>query len=393
MRFLEKNKPVQILSLVLLVTLCLALPAYFIYQNAKGLIIDELTKNAKNIATTAAIFIEQDIGAYKGLPSDDGTASEAIDTGYYRALMDRFEQIKKESGAASVFTEKRMEDRERAVVFGGHPSPPPGQPAGSSKSMSREELRAFDEGVMTHSDLMWDKSRGEFIAGYAPIIDRRTGEPVGIVGVEFSLKYAGNLTGGIRNIIYLIFLVIMLLTTFVVNSLINSRRKYYKEDYLTGLFNKRYFEKDLTRALRTVRKTGGKLSLIMLDVDRFKAVNDTIGHTAGDSVLKTVAQNMRKHIRTSDFCFRFGGDEFAITLVNTDKFQAFEIAERIRAETEALNLNSGEGAVMTLSIGVAEYVDGQGAEALIECADKALHISKNTGKNRITVYDGAQAAC
>jgi diguanylate cyclase (GGDEF)-like protein len=384
-----ENKAVKIICIALTVTACLALPAYLIYEGAKGMIINELNKNAINIAATTAGFIEQDIQDYMALPSDTGTNTENFDVTYYEKLMTRFDQIKNETGATNIFTEKRMKDQDKAMIFDGSEQKPQGPPVGMSKSMSEEELKAFNEGIKTNSGLMWDQNLGEFITGYAPILDDRTGSPIGIVGVEFTLDYAENITHGFRNIIYLSFVVIMLLATFVVNSLINSRRKYYREDYMTGLVNKRYFEEYLKWTVKHVAKTGKKLSLIMLDVDYFKNINDTLGHVMGDTIIISVAKSIQAHIRSEDLCCRCGGDEFTVALVNADGIQAFEIAERIRHEIENIKLTSlkGESVSITLSIGIAERCGSQSAAKLYESADKAMYASKNTGKNKTTIFD------
>jgi hypothetical protein len=245
MRLIDRSHALKTVLIVLVVSAILALPAYLLYQSAKGLIIDELNKNAINIATTAACFIEEDVDAYKSLPADGSTAPSSFDDDYYRVLLDRFEKIRIESGAARVFTEKRTVGRGQAYLLGGSA----GQTSGS-KALTREDRRVFEEGVTTASGLMRNTSGGEFITGYAPVLDGRSGKTVGIVGVEFTLTYAQKIMTGFVNIIWICFVVIMLLVSFVIQSLIRGRVKYYKEDYMTGLFNKRFFEKSLGKALR-----------------------------------------------------------------------------------------------------------------------------------------------
>jgi diguanylate cyclase (GGDEF)-like protein len=394
MRFFEKNKSLKAVGLALVVSACLTLPAIFIYQSAKGLIVGELNKSAINIAATAASFLEQDIEAYKSLPTGGDAEAGSYDKDYYAMLLRHFEKIERVSGAANVFTEKRMPDKSSVFMIDGSVSRHKGPALGTPRDMLPEERRAFSEGTVTQSGLMWDETRGEFITGYAPVIDSETGEAVGIVGVEFPLRYAQSLTNGIGNIIIISFLVIAALMTFVVYSLSVSRRRYFREDYMTGLFNKRFFERDLAKVMRYSRKNGRKMTLIMLDVDCFKTINDTMGHTMGDAVLKAVARRMQIHLRSSDLCCRFGGDEFVITLINTDPAQAFVIAERIRREIMSIELytETGEAIDISCSIGIAEFDGCQSSEELIECADKAMYVSKNSGKNRTTIYSGVQAA-
>jgi diguanylate cyclase (GGDEF)-like protein len=388
MKLLERSQPLKIIFIALIVTACLSLPAYFIYQSAKRLIINDLNNNAINIASTVAFFLEQDIEAYKSLPPDDATGAVNSGDAYYNALTELFDRIKNVSGAARIYTENRMAKNGQDYLLRWPIAAPPGSLSESDRPLTPEERRVLDEGINLPSGLIRDETKGEYIIGYAPVIDGKTGEPVGIVGVEYPLTYAQRLIIGFGNIIWMSFFVIMLLISFVIHNLINSRRKYYKEDYMTGVYSKRYFDRELASALCYVKKKGRKLSLIMVDVDFFKSINDTFGHTIGDAVLKSVAAHMKTYIRYSDMCCRYGGDEFVITLINTDKEQAFEIAERIRNEVTCCRLKAenGEPVRVSLSMGVAEYDETESAEKLVEHADKAMYISKNTGKNRTTVY-------
>ena len=388
MKLLERSQPLKIAVIVLIVTACLSLPAYFIYQSAKNLIISDLNKNAINMASTIAVFLQKDIDAYKNLPSDVVSGAGSSGDGYYNTLCSLFDKIRNESGAARIYTEKRVVQNGEDYLLRGPVGAAPGPLFEIDRIITPAERRVFDEGINAPSGLMWDKTKGEYIIGYAPVVDGKAGEPAGIVGVEFTLAYAQRLISGYGDIILLSFFVIMLLTSFVIHNLINSRRKYFKEDYLTGVFNKRYFDKALAGALRYVKRRGKKLSLIMVDIDFFKTINDTFGHTVGDVVLRYVADHMKTYIRYSDICCRYGGDEFVFTLINTDKEQAFEIAERIRTEIKNIHLKAenGESVGISLSMGIAEFDNTESAGKLLDDADQAMYISKNTGKNKTTIY-------
>jgi diguanylate cyclase (GGDEF)-like protein/PAS domain S-box-containing protein len=157
-------------------------------------------------------------------------------------------------------------------------------------------------------------------------------------------------------------------------------------DYLTGLNNRRYFvelsEGELLRAKRYQKK----LSLLMLDLDDFKHINDTYGHKAGDIVLTQIALICRNVLREIDIIGRLGGEEFAVVLPETDLDYAIEVAERLR-EVVALtriSINDNTGLHMTVSIGVASlaaYHDN--VDALLLSADKALYLAKGAGKNQV----------
>jgi diguanylate cyclase (GGDEF)-like protein/PAS domain S-box-containing protein len=162
-------------------------------------------------------------------------------------------------------------------------------------------------------------------------------------------------------------------------------------DGLTGIANRRYFDVALDRELRRALRLGGSLSLLLTDIDSFKAYNDHFGHQGGDSCLSTVAQALASRLkRPADVAARYGGEEFAAILPDTDAAQARRLAENIREYIASLELPHAPAAVhprVTLSIGVASLEKGrlEDAASLIEAADKALYAAKRGGRNRVVV--------
>jgi diguanylate cyclase (GGDEF)-like protein len=167
-------------------------------------------------------------------------------------------------------------------------------------------------------------------------------------------------------------------------------------DGLTGIANRRYFDVALDREMRRAQRIKGPLSLLLTDIDSFKAYNDHFGHQAGDTCLSAVAQALAARLkRPPDVAARYGGEEFAAILPDTDAAQARQLAENIRAYVASLNLPHAPGAVrpyVTLSIGVASLDQGRliDAAALIEAADKALYAAKRGGRDRVVVDGDAQ---
>ena len=153
-------------------------------------------------------------------------------------------------------------------------------------------------------------------------------------------------------------------------------------DGLTGLKNHRAFQERLREAFAYSVRYQTSLSLLLLDVDKFKQYNDTFGHPAGDEVLQQVARLLQMTARGSDFVARYGGEEFVIILPHTDAAQAMEAAERVRSVIEH---EAWPHRAVTVSIGVASWmVTTPDAAAMVAEADRALYVSKSAGRNRVT---------
>ncbi len=175
-------------------------------------------------------------------------------------------------------------------------------------------------------------------------------------------------------------------TTMVTEHLQVDLRQQAETDPLTGLYNRRAFERVAQRDLQAAQRHRDPMFLLFLDLDHFKSINDRFGHPAGDRVIKALAETIMVSVRESDLSARFGGEEFAILLSRTDIDAAKAVAERIRSSIEVHRFDSDEGNFSaTLSVGIAELdIDGEDTfENLIHRADKALYRAKRTGRNRI----------
>ncbi len=160
------------------------------------------------------------------------------------------------------------------------------------------------------------------------------------------------------------------------------------QDKLTGLNNRGAFDNSLKREVDLAHRQHAPMSLIILDIDFFKAVNDTYGHSGGDLALKQLADSLLETMRASDIAFRYGGEEFALILSNTDSKAAILVAERIRIAISKLNCNDGSRTFgFTVSLGVAQLNHGEKGDSLFECADSALYKAKKAGRNQTVVSD------
>mgnify|MGYP003599486671 CR=1 FL=1 len=156
-------------------------------------------------------------------------------------------------------------------------------------------------------------------------------------------------------------------------------------DELTGSYNRRYLEAFLPQALRRMQRHELPLSILMVDIDHFKHVNDTHGHQVGDLVLIAFAECLRQSSPDPDWVVRFGGEEFLIALLEVDRAEAYAIAERLREHIAEMRVDIGDGeqVAITASIGVATSAPGQDLEDVIAHADRALYRAKRDGRNLV----------
>jgi len=157
-------------------------------------------------------------------------------------------------------------------------------------------------------------------------------------------------------------------------------------DELTGVWNKRYFRRQLPHEIERARTFGIPLSLLFFDIDDFKQINDTHGHMIGDVVLSELCGAVRETLRPTDTVVRFGGDEFAVILLHTDITGAVAVAERVLKRVRALAIPTDEEATVqcSISIGLAEFERDDSPSDLVRRADERLYEAKRQGKNRYT---------
>jgi diguanylate cyclase (GGDEF)-like protein len=175
--------------------------------------------------------------------------------------------------------------------------------------------------------------------------------------------------------------------------LIETNKKYremaYRDD-LTGLYNRRFYQETMEKELERNKRYQRGFSLLFFDIDLFKQVNDSYGHLAGDKVLKSIADRIQQILRSSDVVVRYGGDEFAVIMPETDKKGLEEFAERMRREIESLEvLVEGEAIRVTISIGAASFPGGTlpSKTSILEAADKAIYLAKQAGRNAVHVVE------
>lgn len=198
------------------------------------------------------------------------------------------------------------------------------------------------------------------------------------------------------NIIYaivgFILVEIILIWTFKRELRLVVAEREATRDPLTGLYNRRYFDQTLHCELTTARHTGRGISLLVCDIDQFKAYNDNYGHQQGDMCLQQVAACLKQNLsRNIDWIARYGGEEFAVVLPDTDLNGAVHVAERLIKAVKNLGIvheYSSVNKVVTLSIGAASSLNADNARKLFELADQNLYRAKQQGRNRVVAIQG-----
>lgn len=172
-----------------------------------------------------------------------------------------------------------------------------------------------------------------------------------------------------------------------VEGLLARLRDMATTDELTGLDNRRKFFEDAHRELEVARRTSRSISVFIVDLDHFKLINDQWGHAAGDEVLREAAARMRSCLRKTDFIGRYGGEEFAVLLPDTDSAGLLSLAERLRVSVSAAPVRYGEASIpVTASVGVSIMPAGIRCplESILDAADQALYAAKHAGRNRVS---------
>ncbi|MDR0315591.1 MAG: sensor domain-containing diguanylate cyclase [Treponema sp.] len=230
--------------------------------------------------------------------------------------------------------------------------------------------------------------------------------PVPIVYAEWYLKVSATRTWTSypENLALIVAgLFISFLVLFIMQNNSELRRMWSalevvaKSDPLTGIFNRRFLEENLKRVIRSLSRSGGVLSVLMIDVDFFKKYNDTYGHHAGDNCLKIIAGILTKSLsRADDFVARYGGEEFVVVLPNTDENGACLVANNLLENMRKYNLpheTSSVAEYVTISIGLTtgKVEHTQSGDDYVERADKALYMSKQGGRDRYTFQNFDEA--
>ena len=192
------------------------------------------------------------------------------------------------------------------------------------------------------------------------------------IGLAFTVRFFVTLT------------LTIILVNIVLSIIVDLHRRLLDQaivDPLTGVFNRRHMERSLSDAIERLRRNSTPTSLLLMDVDGFKSINDQFGHAKGDSVLKEIVSLIAKRSRKLDLLFRIGGEEFMLLLPDTKEAAAAVVAEQLRASIAESRLLDDRQ--LTVSIGVSELQPGESPDSWMKHADDALYAAKKAGRNRV----------
>lgn len=380
----RKNQIIQFAIVFIAVFILIGIPSFFLYQGIQRDFIKEVGNRAKDTAGSVAVLIERDIDKYKTLLGEERDSNQD----YYIDMLSVFQQLKASTGADYIFTEKFISDKEIEYILDAEiPNSENFSAIGSVDSVSSSEILAFKKGEILASGVINDPHWGTFITGFAPIKDK-TGNVISLVGVDYSLYQIQSIIFGIVIILFIGILLVSIVISIFIFRLLNEKFTAKSIDYLTGLYSRSYFELKLLNETQNRRKADkNPISVIMIDVDNFKTINDKFGHQAGDKALKIVAETLKHSGRHYDVCARYGGDEFIMALPGSTKEDAIAVSNRILSKMKEAKIENDkhEQFKLSLSIGIAEWDGKMSLKELMSKADNLLIISKTTGKDKYSI--------
>lgn len=388
MRSQRLSKPVLLMLTFCLVALFFAVPSTLLYRRIERLAVENLGESAMRYAQTVARLVEQDIEAYRDLYDHALDVDPAIDSAYYQRMLSIFQTIVADLDATFVYTTRIVDETSFVYILDGEdPYSELFSPYGSADETTAIEWRVVTSGIPEYTGLVSFERWGTFLSGYAPIVDSSTNEILGLVGVDYSLHHVNQLLTTAKWTMILGVTLLVIFATGVLHRLLESRFAALETDYLTGLSSKQSYETFLHRATLDAVKNQRPLSMLMIDVDDFKQINDIYGHDFGDIVLKQVGEMLLNFRQKNESIARYGGDEFVYVLPGVSTESAAIKAEAILRTIQSFDLRPDDKKLaLTLSIGVAGIQDLEEPEKLMIAADRAMYLSKNKGKNCVSIY-------
>ncbi|MFT5521145.1 MAG: diguanylate cyclase (GGDEF)-like protein [Enterobacterales bacterium] len=266
-----------------------------------------------------------------------------------------------------------------------------------TKDAFRNWLPSLHQGIIEIDEEFYLDDGQYIISASAPIFEK-DGEFFGLLGVDFDISLYEKNRQEILNIAYLVILAAFIISLLIAkkvytisNNLEKIHAKLYRQahtDFLTDAYNRRYFIELAEREISRSRRYSHILSLLMIDIDYFKKINDKYGHLTGDEVLISLVKIIKENMRNNDILARFGGEEFIMLLPDTDLNGSIVFTERLQKKLSLLEFKSleGESFSITVSIGISQFESKIDMDAWLNQADEAMYQAKDSGRDQIKCY-------
>ncbi|MGH8173451.1 MAG: sensor domain-containing diguanylate cyclase, partial [Rhodanobacteraceae bacterium] len=224
-----------------------------------------------------------------------------------------------------------------------------------------------------------------FLVGWAPLLAMTVLGSAQLYGVAASWTWSDNVSLATGAFEALVLSLGLADRSLALRHDRDKARRLADIDALTGLYNRRAWTEQMLAAQTDLQRAGQAFSVLFLDLDQFKELNDRLGHEAGDAALRTLASVMREELREQDIIGRYGGEEFVVALPGADRTHASRVAERIRLRLDELAAADPSKAMRTVSIGAATLLAGEGTTRLLKRADDAMYAAKAAGRNKVVL--------
>lgn len=346
------------------------------YITVKNIIVERFSISSKNLATAMAANIMFTSDDYENLVLTKDVTSE-----YYLSTLNFFKTIMDDDPYISyIYTCHKISETDTIFILDSDNIINPTNPIGTPEVYNELTLKVIETGQAEILRAINTEYFGVLIGGMAPLYNKDA-EIIGALGVDINMNSVDKLLGTILLIIIIASIFILIVILAILTKFIDPFLSYIFKDKLTNAYSKKHLEK----LYKGYIKSKKAISVMMLDLDHFKNINDTYGHPFGDVVLKTVSQIIIDSIRKDDSFIRYGGEEFLLFISDLPVEDTLVIAERIRRTVnlkEIYNREHKKYITMSISIGVVSADSNQKLDKIIENADKALYKAKET-RNKV----------
>jgi diguanylate cyclase (GGDEF)-like protein len=357
------------------------------YMIIKNIVSEQIGLSAQSVAVAIAASIMEDVEEYEAF-----LETRDINSAYYQRMQQYFAHIKTNNpGIKFIYTERAID--EETVEFLLDAAPVPGDNytnvslPGETTFMDEASRAVYATKQPAVLPPTHHPTYGTLLGGCAPLFSRK-GTLLGLVGVNLDISHLFAQLSRLQYTMLALYALIMGVCFVLLNKYSGAILDPMVKDKLTGAYSKRYYDALIDIELKNAKKNGTELALLMLDLDHFKRINDTYGHSFGDVVLTATSRTVMRCLRSDDYFIRYGGEEFAVIIPNVSIETVLKIAERIRVSVERSDIYNDEmnqAIRMTISIGVAHLNGRHSGKELVANADKALYNAKVT-RNAVSLF-------